>query len=134
MRRLLVSVSVSVFGACLFVTALHAQTQLELNQQAGVRFDEADRAMNAVYAQLRANGAGDPRFLRNLRRAQKAWLAFRDAQVELLYGARDNLARYGSAWPMCASDAKTSLTADRAKQLKAMLESDEGDVCAWTRP
>ena len=133
LRFLLIAI-VGTIGACLGLSRLHAQTQREMNEASCAKFDGADRALNAVYKQLLVNGTKDQEFLANLRRAQKAWLAFRDAQIRVLYGARDNTVRYGTVWPMCACDAKTSLTADRTKQLQAMLDWVEGDVCSWARP
>ena len=134
MQRAFTIAIVGIVGLCLRSAAIHAQTQLELNENACTKFDAADREMTGVYKQLLAKGANDREFLANLRGAQRAWLGFRDAQLKLLYGARDTALRYGSVWPMCACDAKASLTKARTQQLNAMVERIDGDTCSWSRP
>jgi Lysozyme inhibitor LprI len=45
---------------------------------------------------------------------QKAWEAYRDAQLRAIYPATDNdIAEYGSAYPMCLATLKKRLTEGR---------------------
>jgi uncharacterized protein YecT (DUF1311 family) len=101
-----------------------AQTQLALNQCAEADLKAADADLNAVYKQLMARPDGA--FTQRLRAAQRAWVAFRDAHVAALYGASTE----GSVRPMCAALALRDLTQERVKQLRALLEPEEGDTCA----
>jgi uncharacterized protein YecT (DUF1311 family) len=56
-----------------------------------------------------------------LRDAQRKWIAFRDAEVDaigLIYGSLD-----GTMFLVMQSDAVSSLTRDRVRQLEAMLDA-----------
>ena len=59
---------------------------------------------------------------------QKAWEAYRDAQLAALYPPED-VSSYGSAYPMCLAILKRTLTEGRIRDLKALTTSGEGDVC-----
>ena len=59
---------------------------------------------------------------------QKAWAAYRDAQVAALYPPAD-VSSYGSVYPMCFAILKKTLTEGRIRDLKALTTSGEGDVC-----
>ncbi len=58
---------------------------------------------------------------------QKAWEAYRDAQLAALY-PQENISSYGSVYPMCLAILKKTLTEGRIRDLKALITS-EGDVC-----
>ena len=59
---------------------------------------------------------------------QKAWEAYRDAQLAALY-PQENTSSYGSVYPMCLAILKKTLTEGRIRDLKALTTSGEGDVC-----
>ena len=62
---------------------------------------------------------------------QKAWEAYRDAQLAAIYPQED-ISSYGSVWsvyPMCLAILKKTLTEGRIRDLKALIASGEGDVC-----
>ncbi|MHB8609871.1 MAG: lysozyme inhibitor LprI family protein [Candidatus Acidiferrales bacterium] len=59
---------------------------------------------------------------------QKAWEAYRDAQLAALYPPR-GLSSYGSVYPMCLAILKKKLTEGRIRDLNALTTSGEGDVC-----
>jgi uncharacterized protein YecT (DUF1311 family) len=59
---------------------------------------------------------------------QKAWEAYRDAQLAALYASGDT-SNYGSVYPVCLAILKQSLTEGRIRDLKALTTSGEGDVC-----
>jgi uncharacterized protein YecT (DUF1311 family) len=103
-----------------------AKAQLELNQCAALDLEAADADMNAVYKQVVAHR--DATFIKRLRIAQRAWLAFRDAHVDTIYGL-SNDGHGGSMLPMCVARLRTELTLERTKQLRLLLEPHEGDVC-----
>ncbi len=56
--------------------------QLELNACADTELAKADKTLNDVYGLVVAQMADDPLFVKNLRSAQRAWLAFRDAELK----------------------------------------------------
>lgn len=107
-----------------------AMTQLDLNQCFCEQNNKADAELNRVYQKLLAANAEDKVFVEKLKNAQRAWIAFRDAQLEALYPTVDNpRVTYGSVYPMCHCIAEEELTVERTRQLRRMLEPKEGDVC-----
>jgi len=89
-----------------------AETQAGMNQQAQKDFDKADRAMNAVYKKLLLTL--DANRQKKLKAAQRAWLAFRDADAAFVASEAEG----GSMQPMVYSGALTKRTDDRTKQLQ----------------
>jgi len=100
-----------------------------MNKCATQDLREADAELDQVYRQLVAKFADDRDGAARIKKAEEAWVAFRDAQVEALFPESDR-AKRGSAFPMCRALALTRLTRERTKALGAMLESREGDVCS----
>jgi uncharacterized protein YecT (DUF1311 family) len=107
-----------------------AMTQAGLQSCYCDRAQKADAQLNDVYRQLLKKNGSDTSFIEKLKISQRAWLAFRDAQLEALYPDPDPKAAYGSVFTMCECMAQEELTMDRVKQLRQMLQSAEGDVCA----
>jgi uncharacterized protein YecT (DUF1311 family) len=115
----------------LLVSNASAQTQTELNESSCQEFKKADAELNDTYGKIRAAYKEDAEFLGKLQTAQKAWLAFRDAELDAVYPAADKETQYGSVYPMCRCQALASLTTQRVEQLKQWLTGvEEGDVCA----
>jgi uncharacterized protein YecT (DUF1311 family) len=110
---------------------LDMQTQNALNVCEAEQYAKADAELNAVYRQLISTYKSDSEFVTKLRLAQASWLKFRDADLASLYYKKDKLAEYGSVYPMCKSMVLTNLTVERTKELKAMLNPEEGDTCAF---
>lgn len=105
-----------------------AKTQLELNFCAATEFERADKELNAVYKEILSRYQNSPTFLKNLKAAQRAWLAFRDAEMKMLYPL--SVENYGSSFPMCHAAAETAITMERVKTLRKWLGPfTEGDIC-----
>lgn len=64
---------------------------------------------------------------------EKAWEAYRDAQLAALYPPED-ISSYGSVYPMCLAFLKKKLTEGRIRDLKALTTSGEGDACYGYHP
>ena len=112
-------------------TTLDAQTQGDLDEEACGQFHKADVALNETYSKILKEYAKDQQFVAKLKSAQRAWLAFRDAEIEALYPKENKQAEYGTVYPMCHCSELQFLTAERTKQLKRWLDGTlEGDVCA----
>ena len=124
--------SLAVFAVLVSVAAraLSAQTQADLHRQADSAFRHADSTLNVVYAQLMAHYRADSLAVRKLRAAERAWLAYREAQVEATFPAVDKQAAYGSVYPMCVLKLLRDLTESRIAELRSALAPQEGDVCA----
>ncbi len=107
------------------------QSQMALNQCYCNEYGKADAELNKVYQQVLSANAGEGQLTEKLKAAERAWLAFRDAQLEALYPTTgsDPREQYGSVYPMCYCMAQTQLTVQRTQQLKEMLKQTEGNVC-----
>jgi uncharacterized protein YecT (DUF1311 family) len=106
-----------------------AQTQAEMNEDAAKQFLKTDKKLNEVYNKILTKYKTDTAFTKNLKSAQKIWIQFRDAEMNVKYPDRE--ARYyGSVFPMCWSLYKEQLTNERIKVLQPWLDgTEEGDAC-----
>jgi uncharacterized protein YecT (DUF1311 family) len=110
-----------------------ARTQAEMNECTRDIFLAADAELNRVYQRILREYEDDAVFIEKLRKAQRAWLAFRDAELEALYPhlEEDALAHYGSVWPVCINLVLEEMTMNRVADLRRWLEGvKEGEVCA----
>ena len=108
-----------------------ATTQLEINQCASSHLKAADDELNRVYQAILNKYKDDREFLEKLRNAQRAWLAFRDAELAAKFPLEEKQHHYGSVYPMCANLFLAQWTRERVKQLREWLDgTEEGDVCA----
>ena len=101
-----------------------ANTQFDLNRCAGADASAADAELNTVYQRLLSSLKGDEVAIGKLRAAQRAWVAFRDAQLDALFPAENKQTEYGSMYPMCYAGAATAMTKERTAQLRQMLEGE----------
>jgi uncharacterized protein YecT (DUF1311 family) len=119
MRHLLaVAAAIAVIGGGTVV----AQSQMELNAQAGSALQKSDAQLNAVYNKLRAkiSDAGK----KSLQTAQQSWLRFRDQECEF-----ETMGTVGgSIHSMIVAVCLTRLTDQRIKDLEAQLNCKEGDL------
>jgi uncharacterized protein YecT (DUF1311 family) len=99
-----------------------AQSQMELNAQAGADLRKSDEQLNAVYNKLRAkiSDAGK----KNLQVAQQSWLRFRDQECEF----ETMRTVGGSIHSMIVAICLTRLTDQRVKDLEAQLNCQEGNL------
>ena len=106
----------------------NANSQLELNFCAASEFERADNELNAVYKEILSRYQNSPAFLKNLKTAQRAWLAFRDAEMKMIYPL--SVENYGSSHPMCYAATEAAITMERVKTLRKWLGPfKEGDIC-----
>lgn len=100
------------------------QTQTDMTQCAGLAAQKADAALNAQYKKTKASqtafdadSADDMKgAVKALVAAQRAWIAFRDAQC-VLEGFQ---AHGGTMEPMLVEMCTERLTLERTKELKAI--------------
>lgn len=99
-----------------------AQSQIQLNQQAGSELQKADRQLNDVYAKLMAATSAD--WKAKLTQAQLAWIAFRDRECEF-----ETIATVGgSIHGMMVANCQARLTLHRVGELERLLKCQEGDL------
>ncbi len=114
----------------LAVHSVSAQTQLEMNRQACDASRDADRRLSVLYARILKEYASDREFVANLKASQRAWVAYRDAEMKVIYPEREP-GYYGSVQPLCECGERKALTESRMKELRRWVRgSEEGDVCA----
>nr|WP_234881797.1 lysozyme inhibitor LprI family protein [Agrobacterium larrymoorei] len=102
------------------------QTQFDLNQCAGVDYDKADKELNAEYQKLRKLLADRDKdadentkgAVEALVAAQRAWVAFRDANCKL----SGFQARGGSMEPMIVASCLADMTREQTEELKSLSE------------
>ena len=108
----------------------NAQTQLELNEKACDKFKKADNDLNSVYNRILEVYKTDKTFIAKLKKAQVAWIAFRDAHIDAIFPLEDKRVEYGSVYPMCECGEREEITLKRISELKRWLDGiEEGDVC-----
>ena len=100
-----------------------AGTQVELNACAADELNEADQKLNKVYAALLKKEAKNTAFIQKLRAAQRAWIAFRDAELDATYACQNSNARvcWGSLLPVRYTSYKAKLTCERTERLRQFL-------------
>ena len=62
-----------------------AMTQTDMNVCSGSDFQKADAQLHAVYQSVLSKHRGDKAFIQNLQTAQRAWLAWRDAEMRDIF-------------------------------------------------
>jgi uncharacterized protein YecT (DUF1311 family) len=111
------------------------ETQAEMNEDAFTTFKKTEEEMTALYQNIMQRYSGgkgaNPALVERLRAAQRAWITFRDAQLEAILPSDGG---HFSAGPMCAALLRTELTRHRIEQLNEWWDGiTEGDVCCGTR-
>ena len=99
----------------------NAMTQPDMNFCSGKGYQAADKVLNSTYAKLMA--AADESDKKRLRNAERAWIAFRDAQC----GYETSASIDGTIHPMEVSGCYTSKTIARTKELESLMGCPEGD-------
>ena len=99
-------------------------TQYDLNGCADASLKRSDAEMNTLYRRIRLRLKDDPDTLKQLVAAQRAWLAFRDAECAFASSAESG----GSIYPMVYSNCLDGLTHKRIGDLKGYLKCEEGEM------
>lgn len=97
-----------------------AKSQADINECSSEKFNDADEELNSVYKDIVKKYEKNPEFLNKLKNSQRAWLKFRDAELDALFPATEP-GYYGSAKGMCVGEWLMIITAERTKQLKKWL-------------
>lgn len=99
-----------------------ASDQNSLNRCADLSYQAADKKLNETYGKLLAKVSpqGKPR----LQKAERAWVAYRDAQCDFLSSSAGPY----SAQPMIHSSCLSRLTQAQTRLLDEQLHCEEGDV------
>ena len=127
MKKLILLLFISLF----LTSEFFSQSQTEMNEVAELKYLKVDSELNDVYKQIRNEYRTNPKFLNNLKLAQRSWIEFRDASVRLMFPNNQTGQNYnGSSNQMCVFQELTNLTKNRIKELRLFLTGvEEGDVC-----
>jgi uncharacterized protein YecT (DUF1311 family) len=115
--------TLTLLGALLVGNSALAQSQQEMNLLAAKDLATADAELNKIYQQV-LEAQNDDEAKKLLKTAQKAWLAYRDAEAD---HAADET-RGGSMAPLLSYATKTSLTEERTAKLKLKLGVEVPEV------
>ncbi|CDX24948.1 conserved exported hypothetical protein [Mesorhizobium sp. ORS 3324] len=96
-------------------------SQSMMNICADADYQAADAKLNATYKDIA--GRNDEKANKLLQTAQRAWIAFRDAECAYSTAGSEG----GSIHPMEVSQCLTELTTERTKQLTSGPNCQEGD-------
>jgi len=110
-----------------------AHTQLAMNECAGSDYAKADGEMNRAYKAVLTEYRRNAKAVLAIRKAQRTWVAFRDAQVKSIYPDDDPRKiqfEYGTMFSMCEAMQFTKLTLQRTRQLRELL--DGNGICGHT--
>ncbi len=112
-----------------------AETTRDIVGCHGQALTQSEAQMHAAYRAIVVRRKGDTRFLKVFERAQRAWLAFRNAYTEAMYCAHSPAVEYGSGWRGCQMADEAQLNRERTAQLKGWAEGvEEGELCQGERP
>ncbi len=127
------SLSVALVMGLLAVGPARAQTEAEFAAEACAEEEVAEREMASAYFSVLWHADKDPRLHEEIEKSQRAWLLYRAAHLQALYGAEYPVAHYGKHWPQCLCLANSELTELRIEQLRRMSSGTQGDPCSWER-
>ena len=100
-----------------------------MNDQACSNYKKADGEMNHAYQAILRDYRKDREFVAALRKAQLAWIRYRDAHLNSIFPG--DRSQYGSINTMCRCNELAELTKARTQVLNRWVEGiEEGDVCA----
>lgn len=109
---------------CLAQDCSNPQTQTDLTICAVERFERADTKLNADYRKIMSRLHSDSDTAKLFQAAQRAWIAFRDAECAFATSATVG----GSINPMMVAECRERLTSVRVADFETYLNCEEGDV------
>lgn len=90
-------------------------------------FEMQDAVLNSNYQRILRIYADDPAFIAKLKASQRAWLKFRDAEMEALFPHAGKPGYYGSSYEQARRHWMGKLTEERSVQLLRWLNGAEPD-------
>jgi uncharacterized protein YecT (DUF1311 family) len=102
----------------------NATDQATMNQCAAQQNAAADKELNALYQQITTRLKAEPERKKLLVGAQRAWVAFRDAECKFSASGVEG----GSVYPLIYSSCTTDLTKARVQTFRNYLKCQEGDL------
>ncbi|MFA5181500.1 MAG: lysozyme inhibitor LprI family protein [Syntrophales bacterium] len=104
---LFIAIAIIAFGSL-----CNAQCMIDLKDEAGMKYKQADTEMNRIYKL--ATATCDVTAKERLRKAQLAWIKYRDSCCEAEASIYEGGSMYGLAYTICVTD----LTKERTGRLR----------------
>jgi uncharacterized protein YecT (DUF1311 family) len=101
-----------------------SSSQADLNECYGNAYKKSNGELNSLYKRITVRLKDDAATTKLLVAAQKAWVAFRDAECNFSTSG----SAQGSVYPMIQSICLDGLTSNRIDDLKSYLKCEEGDL------
>jgi uncharacterized protein YecT (DUF1311 family) len=108
-------------------------TQTEMQYCAAQEFKQADDELKNVYRKVLERYSKRPDEVARIEKAQRAWVAFRDADVDAFYPKGDT-DDFGEFVDICSFRLLEDLTRRRTKELLSFLTFTEGVICSQKPP
>jgi uncharacterized protein YecT (DUF1311 family) len=108
---------------CIIIASLgFAQTQADVNYDALQEYKRSDLKLNEVYKNILTAKKSDVVFIQNLKKAQRLWVQYRDAQLAIKYPPQKEEGYYKSVLPMLQASFLTEVTIQRIGDLEGLIE------------
>ncbi len=106
----------------------HDGNQAELNACAYEDYQAADKKLNETWKKLITKFKAEKTATAKLKAAQKAWIAFRDAEMDAMFACEDGNVQvcWGSMYPMLLNGELQTMTEVRTAQLQKYLDQGLG--------
>ncbi len=100
--------------------------QSELNVCAYEDYQAADKKLNETWKNLMTKFKAEKTATAKLKAAQKAWIAFRDAEIDAMFACEEDDIQtcWGSMYPLSLNSELQAMTEARTQQLQKYI--DEG--------
>lgn len=136
MKAALLATALLLFPSVLFAQEQSQEpavpTQRELTGDACRGAKEAKERLDSIYNAIVKAYSYDERFLKYLEESQKAWVAYRDAEMKAIYPPEYREA-YGSMHRYCECSKAEQIIGIRIQELNQwVVGTDPGDTCAGT--
>lgn len=123
MKRVFLLISALLLSTSVLADSCDSATsQAALNECAGNDYKKQDDLLNQTYKEAMKLATETQKT--QLKAAQNAWIAFRDADCAFLTSGADG----ASVAPMVHAQCMTDKTRERTELLKSTLSCEEGDV------
>jgi uncharacterized protein YecT (DUF1311 family) len=103
-----------------------ATSQAAMNRCAGEEANRVDAQFNLTYRQVLEAAKENVLALAKIRKAERAWITYRNAYMEAMYPAKEKQANYGSMYPMNADLVLADLTRAHVQALQTLLRQYSG--------
>jgi len=107
-----------------------AGNQTEMNQCASDDLQKADKKLNETYQALIKKSGDNKTYIKKLRESQRAWIKFRDAELDAMFSCDDENIRicWGNMIGILYPAAKRELTEERTKRLQKYIDEGQNNV------